>query len=155
MVIAAAVVGAGLWLAGQLLAATAVATINQLYAQAALVGETTFRAGIVQIDAPLTLTRDASGRAHLGVLVPPVPRAVIETVALAAVPPEGYTLAHLPVAGAMFAIVHSSAFGQDYVTVVAPAVDSPLPRLVTFASLPAHALTDADTATVAYWTVEP
>ncbi len=47
------------------------ATLNQFWVQVALPGDSAQKFATVLVDAPLTMSRDAAGRVHLGVALPP------------------------------------------------------------------------------------
>ncbi len=51
--------------------AGASATLNQFWVQVALPGDNAQKFATVLVDAPLTISRDAAGRVHLGVALPP------------------------------------------------------------------------------------
>lgn len=132
------------------------ATVNQMYVSSAMIGDAGRVTGTVIFDPPFTMTRDAKGMVHVGEAIP---RARVETFPLSTgVISTGYTftLAHTPAAGSiMLVMLRSSRIGEDYVTAVVPATDTAQPRILILTVPPAsHPLTETDTLTVAYWSLD-
>ena len=62
------------------LVAVPAATVNQLYCLNAIAGDAGLKNGTVILDPPLTMTRDTSGRVHIGFSAPPVSVRVFSAV---------------------------------------------------------------------------